>query len=321
MLRGRVGRALIAIRDNEIVAERWASTSPLQDRAFAVSAAYAGIAGRSTSSRVGFVSPESFTVMLSFALPRGGGRGWPGDRLRGRARGALHRPRARVRRRRRRGAGGCHLRDRADPRSMYLERGGLVGIARRAAAAPSKWKTGVPGQRVRRHAQAREENDAMVTGDAVCGALALRSRFGRRLRTRRGAAAAGWAARHHRQDRSSSAASTRSRDRPPRTARSAGRPRPHFDWVNSKGGVNGRKVEFVVLDDGYHPAKAVADARRLVEQDKVFALFNTLGTADNLRLGLPQPAEGAAALRRHRRVGVGQDATSTRGRSAGSPTT
>jgi branched-chain amino acid transport system substrate-binding protein len=58
----------------------------------------------------------------------------------------------------------------------------------------------------------------------------------------------------------------------------------HFDWVNSKGGINGRKIEFVTLDDGYDPARAVSNARRLVTQEKVFALFNTLGTANNLAI-------------------------------------
>jgi branched-chain amino acid transport system substrate-binding protein len=58
----------------------------------------------------------------------------------------------------------------------------------------------------------------------------------------------------------------------------------HFDWVNSKGGINGRKIQFVTLDDGYDPARAVSNARRLVTQEKVFALFNTLGTANNLAI-------------------------------------
>jgi branched-chain amino acid transport system substrate-binding protein len=58
----------------------------------------------------------------------------------------------------------------------------------------------------------------------------------------------------------------------------------HFDWVNSKGGVNGRKIQFTTLDDGYDPARAVSNARRLVTQEKVFALFNTLGTANNLAI-------------------------------------
>jgi branched-chain amino acid transport system substrate-binding protein len=58
----------------------------------------------------------------------------------------------------------------------------------------------------------------------------------------------------------------------------------YFDYLNSKGGVNGRKINFDTLDDAYDPAKAVANARRLITQDKVFALFNTLGTANNLAI-------------------------------------
>jgi branched-chain amino acid transport system substrate-binding protein len=53
----------------------------------------------------------------------------------------------------------------------------------------------------------------------------------------------------------------------------------YFDYVNAEqGGLDGRKVEFVVRDDGYQPPKAVEEARRLVEQEQVFALFQTLGT-------------------------------------------
>ncbi|PZG19018.1 ABC transporter substrate-binding protein [Nonomuraea aridisoli] len=53
----------------------------------------------------------------------------------------------------------------------------------------------------------------------------------------------------------------------------------YFDYVNAEqGGIDGRKVEFVVRDDGYSPPKAVEEARRLVEQEQVFALFQTLGT-------------------------------------------
>jgi branched-chain amino acid transport system substrate-binding protein len=53
----------------------------------------------------------------------------------------------------------------------------------------------------------------------------------------------------------------------------------YFKYVNAeKGGIGGRKVEFVVRDDGYQPPKAVEEARRLVEREKVFAVFQTLGT-------------------------------------------
>jgi branched-chain amino acid transport system substrate-binding protein len=51
--------------------------------------------------------------------------------------------------------------------------------------------------------------------------------------------------------------------------------------VNDKGGINGRMVKFVTLDDGYSPPKMVELVRQLVEQEKVLCTFNTLGTATN----------------------------------------
>jgi branched-chain amino acid transport system substrate-binding protein len=57
-----------------------------------------------------------------------------------------------------------------------------------------------------------------------------------------------------------------------------------FKKLNESGGVNGRKVEFVTYDDGYEPQRALANAKRLVEQDKVFALVNPLGTANNIAM-------------------------------------
>jgi ABC-type branched-subunit amino acid transport system substrate-binding protein len=52
----------------------------------------------------------------------------------------------------------------------------------------------------------------------------------------------------------------------------------YFKYVNAHGGVNGRKIIYKVLDDGYNPAKTVTDVHQLVLQDKVFAIFNGLGT-------------------------------------------
>jgi branched-chain amino acid transport system substrate-binding protein len=69
----------------------------------------------------------------------------------------------------------------------------------------------------------------------------------------------------------------------------------YFKYVNSRGGVNGRKITFKYLDDGYDPGRAVNDTRQLVLQDKVFAIFGSLGTEQNLatrpilnQLGVPQ---------------------------------
>jgi branched-chain amino acid transport system substrate-binding protein len=55
----------------------------------------------------------------------------------------------------------------------------------------------------------------------------------------------------------------------------------YFDKVNAEGGINGRKIKFVTLDDGYNPAKAVEMARKLVEEDEVLLIFNSLGTPSN----------------------------------------
>ena len=54
-----------------------------------------------------------------------------------------------------------------------------------------------------------------------------------------------------------------------------------FQAVNDKGGINGRKVGFTSLDDGYVPARTVEQVRRLVEQDNVAFLLNPLGTPSN----------------------------------------
>ena len=58
----------------------------------------------------------------------------------------------------------------------------------------------------------------------------------------------------------------------------------YFDYVNAKGGVNGRTIEYRYYDDAYNPAQTVQLTRRLVEQDKVFAVFNSVGTANNLAI-------------------------------------
>ncbi len=54
-----------------------------------------------------------------------------------------------------------------------------------------------------------------------------------------------------------------------------------FKRVNDMGGVAGRRINFISLDDGYNPAKTVEQARRLVEQEQVAFLFNPLGTPTN----------------------------------------
>lgn len=56
----------------------------------------------------------------------------------------------------------------------------------------------------------------------------------------------------------------------------------YFKSLNTKGGINGRKINFISLDDGYSPPKAVENARKLVESDDVAVMFNVLGTPLNM---------------------------------------
>ncbi|SFL35206.1 amino acid/amide ABC transporter substrate-binding protein, HAAT family [Bradyrhizobium sp. NFR13] len=53
----------------------------------------------------------------------------------------------------------------------------------------------------------------------------------------------------------------------------------YFQSLNEKGGINGRKVKFLTMDDSYSAPKAVEATRRLVEQEEVLALYGSLGTA------------------------------------------
>jgi branched-chain amino acid transport system substrate-binding protein len=55
----------------------------------------------------------------------------------------------------------------------------------------------------------------------------------------------------------------------------------YFKMVNEQGGINGRKINFISYDDGYAPPKTVEMVRKLVEEDKVLFVFQTLGTPPN----------------------------------------
>jgi ABC-type branched-subunit amino acid transport system substrate-binding protein len=55
----------------------------------------------------------------------------------------------------------------------------------------------------------------------------------------------------------------------------------YYEMINAKGGVNGRKIKFISLDDAYSPSKTVEQTRRLVEQEEVFAMVGSLGTPTN----------------------------------------
>src|SRR5437773_1266287 len=79
----------------------------------------------------------------------------------------------------------------------------------------------------------------------------------------------------------------------------------YFKMINDQGGINGRKIRFIYENDSYQPAKTVAAVKKLVEEDKVFALCGGLGTAHNAAVmdylvsnNVPHvwPATGTTAL-------------------------
>lgn len=80
----------------------------------------------------------------------------------------------------------------------------------------------------------------------------------------------------------------------------------YIDMVNAAGGVNGRKIRLISYDDGYEPERTVVMTRKLVNQDKVFALFGFVGTPTSAaavpyatKMGVPYiaPFTGAEFLR------------------------
>jgi ABC-type branched-subunit amino acid transport system substrate-binding protein len=58
----------------------------------------------------------------------------------------------------------------------------------------------------------------------------------------------------------------------------------YFKYVNAHGGVHGRKIRYLYRDDGYDPSRTIEETRELVQQEKVFAIFNTVGTEHNLAI-------------------------------------
>ena len=79
----------------------------------------------------------------------------------------------------------------------------------------------------------------------------------------------------------------------------------YIKMINDQGGVNGRKINLIQYDDAYSPPKAVEQVRKLVESDEVLLTFQIdRHAAECRRPEIPQRQEGAATVRRHRRVAI-----------------
>src|SRR5256885_2898397 len=55
-----------------------------------------------------------------------------------------------------------------------------------------------------------------------------------------------------------------------------------FEMVNERGGINGRKIKFISVDDSSNPREAAAQTRHLVEDETVLLMFGSFGTPENL---------------------------------------
>src|SRR5271154_6588551 len=56
----------------------------------------------------------------------------------------------------------------------------------------------------------------------------------------------------------------------------------YTDFINDQGGINGRKIKLLSLDDGYSPPKTVEQTRRLVEEEGVACIYQQLGTPTSM---------------------------------------
>jgi branched-chain amino acid transport system substrate-binding protein len=70
----------------------------------------------------------------------------------------------------------------------------------------------------------------------------------------------------------------------------------YFDYINAQGGVHGRKIRLITLDDQYSTEKGVANAKQLIENEKVFAFLNMAGTPTNKALLPIIEAEGIPSI-------------------------
>ncbi len=95
----------------------------------------------------------------------------------------------------------------------------------------------------------------------------------------------------------------------------------YFKMINDKGGINGRKINFVTYDDAYSPPKAVEQVRKLVESDEVLAVYNPLGTPSNTAIQKYLNAKKIPQLFVATGATKWNDAKNFPGPSAGSPPT
>ncbi len=276
LLRGRIGRALVAIRDHPIAAEAMGvDISLYKALTFGVSAMYTGVGGALGAIAVQFVAPDSFTLFLSITLPGRHRRRRPRLDLRRDLGRALHPVRAQ---RRRPDLEGGALGDlRRVPDRLHVPDAGRESRAARAR----RLRRLKLDDRVRAElARSRTRTPGGEPGCACCTAAALAAR--------RLALAAG-SRRWRRRNTIPGATDTEIKigndalQRPGvrlRRDRQGDRRLLRQDQRRRAASTAARS-SCSALDDGYSPPKAVEQTRRLVEQEQVLLIFQSLGTPSN----------------------------------------
>ena len=273
LVRGRLGRAWRAIRDSEVAAASSGVNLALyKTLAFGISAFYAGIAGSLLALTIAFVSPDTYPIKLSVfvvvgAVVAGLGSLW------GIVVGAALVQFL--------GTGDVekwvHVSKSVPPDVFF---GGVlvlvIVLLPRGAAGLGHRLTVLGSSLVKR----RLTLPASLAGFAALAAVALAGSTATPGVTDTTILLGGTAPLSG--EASSAAAVAKGAE-------------AYFKYVNDRGGVLGRKIDYTYLDDAYDPARTVQDVRQLVQQSNVFAMFNTLGTNQNLAIrdflnqsGVPQ---------------------------------
>ena len=285
LLRGRTGRSFRAVRDSEVAAVSFGIHLPTyKTLAFSVSAFYAGVAGALFAVvNLSYVSPETFALAPLHLPRRGHGRGRARDAVGHRVRRAAHRVARRADVRGGHGVADGHRRvggpsaafdarsERHRHRRLRLRRGARrrddpAAQGRRRAPAARRYRSGRPpvhslSPGMRRPVLIAFAALLVAAGTALAGSTADPGLTDSTILIGGTAPISGEA--------SAAAAVARGAD-------------AYFKSVNDAGGINKRKITYKFVDDGYDPARTVQAVRQLVQQDQVFALFQTLGTNNNL---------------------------------------
>ena len=271
LLRSRSGRAFMAIRDNEIAASAMGVDVALyKTLAFGVSAGITGVAGGLGAIAVQFVAPDGYTITLAISLFLGmvvGGVGWLPGSIVG-------------------SAFIIFVPNIAEGISKGLS-GAVFGVLLFLViflVPHGARQVAMVAQQTAR--QTQEELRTLITnsGDTMLATLRTAAFSTAVIAI---AFAPGSALAQKKYDTGATDTEIKIGNIMPYSGPASAygvigkTEEAYFKMINDKGGINGRKINFVTYDDAYSPPKAVEQVRKLVESDEVLVVFNPLGTPSN----------------------------------------